>query len=186
MAADVAAWQECGVGGGGQLEDGGSSLARAWYWRRWQCGGGVGSDSVAAWQRGGGSVAVAAASLAAEAARQKRIFGGSVSRPKYVSIHYLRTVAPCYGELLALLVYLTWLLHVGPGFETHLVPLSLAMIYHSALHEVLYSKYVAAPRLMPARESSCWWLLDRVWRALTPPILFMISSLHTHTCAGEC
>jgi hypothetical protein len=28
-----------------------------------------------------------------------------------VSIHNLRTVAPRYGELLALLVYLTWLLH---------------------------------------------------------------------------
>jgi hypothetical protein len=41
-----------------------------------------------------------------------------------VSIHNLRTIAPRYGELLALLVYLTWLLHVGPGFETCLVPLS--------------------------------------------------------------
>jgi hypothetical protein len=43
-----------------------------------------------------------------------------------ISIHNLRTVtvAPRYGELLALLVYLTWLLHVGPGFETCLVPLS--------------------------------------------------------------
>ena len=44
--------------------------------------------------------------------------------PGSVSIHNLRTVAPRYGELLALLVYLTWLLHVGPGFETCLVPLS--------------------------------------------------------------
>ena len=34
-----------------------------------------------------------------------------------VSIHNLRTVAPRYGDLLALLVYLTWLLHVEPGFE---------------------------------------------------------------------
>ena len=41
-----------------------------------------------------------------------------------VSIHNLRTVAPHYGELLVLLVYLTWLLHIGPGFETCLVPLS--------------------------------------------------------------
>jgi hypothetical protein len=39
-------------------------------------------------------------------------------------IHNLFTLAPTYGELLALLVYLTWLLHVGPGFETCLVPLS--------------------------------------------------------------
>ncbi len=41
-----------------------------------------------------------------------------------VSIHNLRTVAPRFGELLAQLVYLTWLLHVGPGFQTCLVPLS--------------------------------------------------------------
>ncbi len=27
--------------------------------------------------------------------------------PPHVSIHNLRTIAPCYGELLALLVYLT-------------------------------------------------------------------------------
>jgi hypothetical protein len=39
-------------------------------------------------------------------------------------IHNQCTLAPTYGELLALLVYLTWLLHVGPGFETCLVPLS--------------------------------------------------------------
>jgi hypothetical protein len=41
-----------------------------------------------------------------------------------VTIDNLRTIAPHYGELLALLVSLTWLLHVGPGFETCLVPLS--------------------------------------------------------------
>ncbi len=41
-----------------------------------------------------------------------------------VTIQKLRTVAPSYGELLALLVYLTWLLKVGPGFETCLIPLS--------------------------------------------------------------
>ncbi len=33
--------------------------------------------------------------------------------PWCVTIHNLRTVAPCYGELLALLVYLTWLLLEG-------------------------------------------------------------------------
>jgi hypothetical protein len=48
--------------------------------------------------------------------------GGGAQRD--VSIHNLPTVAPRYGELLALLVYLTWLLHVGPGFETCLVPLT--------------------------------------------------------------
>ena len=56
-----------------------------------------------------------------------------------ISIHNLRTVAPRYGELLALLVYLTWLLHVGLGFETCLVPLSFGKIYHSTLYGVLYS-----------------------------------------------
>ena len=83
-----------------------------------------------------------------------------------VTIHNLRTIAPGYGELLALPVYLTWLLHVGPGFETCLVPLSCGKIYHS-LRGTL--QYVAAPLLMPARGSSLRWLLDRVWRALTPP-----------------
>jgi hypothetical protein len=39
-----------------------------------------------------------------------------------VSIHILRTVVLDYGELLALLVIPTRLLHVGPGFETCLVP----------------------------------------------------------------
>ena len=52
------------------------------------------------------------------------IFSTYTRVPGSVSIHNLRTVAPRYGELLALLVYLTWLLHVGPGFETCLVPLS--------------------------------------------------------------
>ena len=52
------------------------------------------------------------------------IFSTYTRVPGSVSIHNLQTVAPRYGELLALLVYLTWLLHVGPGFETCLVPLS--------------------------------------------------------------
>ena len=43
------------------------------------------------------------------------------ARPHHaVSIHNLRTR---YGELLALWVYLTWLLHVGLGLETCLAPL---------------------------------------------------------------
>ena len=69
LAAEVAAWQERGVGGGGQLEDGGSSLARAWRWRRWQCGGGVGSDSMAAlrWQHGGGGGQLGSGGCQAEA-----------------------------------------------------------------------------------------------------------------------
>ena len=52
------------------------------------------------------------------------IFSTYTRVPGSVSIHNLHTVAARYGELLALLVYLTWLLHVGPGFETCLVPLS--------------------------------------------------------------
>ena len=66
-----------------------------------------------------------------------------------------------------LLVYLTWLLHIGPGFKTCLVPLSFGKIYHS-LRGTL--QYVAAPLLVPAQGSSLRWLLDRVCRALTPPI----------------
>ncbi len=78
--------------------------------------------------------------------------GGGGVHP--VTIYNLRTVAPHYGELLALLVYLTWLLHVGLGFETCLVPLSFGKIYHS-LRGTL--QYVAAPLLVPARGSSLRW-----------------------------
>jgi len=62
-----------------------------------------------------------------------------------VTIHNLCTVAPRYGELLALLVYLTWLLHAGPGIETHLVPLSSAKIYHS------YARYATVRSCSPTR-----------------------------------
>ena len=92
-----------------------------------------------------------------------------------VSIHNLCTVAPRYGELLALLVFLTWLLHVGPRFETCLVPLSFGKIYHS-LQGTL--QYVAAPLLVHARGSSCWWLFDRVWRALTTPPISICMIYH--------
>ena len=93
-----------------------------------------------------------------------------------VTIQNLHTVAPCYGELLALLVHLTWLLHVGPGFETCHVPLSFGKIYHS-LRGTL--QYVAAPLLVPARGSSCWWLLDRVWAALISTHMYDIFSTYT-------
>ena len=59
-----------------------------------------------------------------------------------VSIHNLRTVAPHYGELLVLLVYLTWLLHVGPRFETCLVPLSFGLdlpLCSACMRYLLYS-----------------------------------------------
>jgi hypothetical protein len=39
-----------------------------------------------------------------------------------VSIHMYHGHLVDQGEFLALLVYLTWLLHGGPGFETCLVP----------------------------------------------------------------
>ncbi len=63
----------------------------------------------------------------------------------HVTIQKLRTIAPRYGELLALLVYLTCLLHVGPGFETCLVPLSSAKIYHS------YARYSTVRSCSPTR-----------------------------------
>ena len=52
LAAAVAAWQERGVEGGGQLGGGVGSLAKAQRWWCWQHGGGVGSNSVAvaAWR----------------------------------------------------------------------------------------------------------------------------------------
>ena len=47
-----------------------------------------------------------------------------------VSIQKLRTVVLDYGELLAQLVYLTWLLRGGPGFETqHSISDSSSRIY---------------------------------------------------------
>ena len=39
-------------------------------------------------------------------------------------------------------------------------------------------QYLAAPLLMPARGSSCWWLLDRVWRALTTPPISICMIYH--------
>ena len=66
------------------------------------------------------------------------------ARPHHaVSIHNLRTVAPRYGELLALLVYLTWLLHRGLGFKSLVVP--WRKIYHSQRGT---NMYVDAPLLV--------------------------------------
>ena len=103
------------------------------------------------------AVTVAAALLAAVVAGGYGGDGRLWRRRKEQScatIHNLRTVAPRYGELLVLLVYLTWFLHVGPGFETCLVPLSFGKIYHS-LRGTL--QYVAAPLLVHARGSSLRW-----------------------------
>jgi len=57
-----------------------------------------------------------------------------------VSIQKIRSVPYGYGELLALLVYLTWLLHRGLGFESLVVP--WRKIYHSQQGT---NMYVAAP-----------------------------------------
>ncbi len=60
-------------------------------------------------------------------------FGGVLAFRKYVP----------YGELLALLVYLTWLLHRGLGFESLVVP--WRKIYHSQQGT---NMYVDAPLLV--------------------------------------
>jgi hypothetical protein len=64
-----------------------------------------------------------------------------------VSSHNVHTVAPCYGELLALLVIPTWLLHWFPRFESlsNCVPLAWNLPLSAR-----YLRYVAAPLLVPA------------------------------------
>jgi hypothetical protein len=47
----------------------------------------------------------------------------------HMSVEKIRSVPYRYGELLALLVYLTWLLHRGLGFESLVVPWK--KIYHN-------------------------------------------------------
>jgi hypothetical protein len=87
LAAEAAAWQDCGDGGG-QLGGRGGSLARARRWQRCQRSSGIASGSMAVaarqqrsqQQRSCGRVTAAAASLAADAAAwQKRDFGDSGS-----------------------------------------------------------------------------------------------------------
>jgi hypothetical protein len=65
-----------------------------------------------------------------------------------VSSHNERTVAPCYGELLALLVIPTWLLHWFLRFESlsNCIPLAWNLPL-----SVRYLRYKAAPLLVPAR-----------------------------------
>jgi len=99
-----------------------------------------------------------------------------------VSIHNLHTVAPCYRELLALLVHLTWLLHVGQGFETCLVPLSFSKIYNSTLYKVLYVHSYS-----PTRACTGELLVVVAWQGLGCPYfhpICMISSLYAHVCRG--
>ncbi len=65
-----------------------------------------------------------------------------------VSSHNVRTNASCYGELLALLVIPTWLLHWFPMFESlsNCVPLAWNLPLSAR-----YLRYVAAPLLVPGR-----------------------------------
>jgi hypothetical protein len=98
-----------------------------------------------------------------------------------VSIHNIRTIAPCYKELLALLIIPTWLLHWFPRFEPALVPRSLAWNLPLSAR---YLRYVAAPLLVPAQGSS----LDGCMTGLVT-----LTSTHMycylldiHTCDGEC
>ena len=72
-----------------------------------------------------------------------------------VSIQKLRTVVLDYGELLAQLVYLTWLLRGGPGFETQLLK--------SAILRLGFTAYRSSPTR--ACHGGARWLLDRL---LTP------------------
>jgi len=96
-----------------------------------------------------------------------------------VSVHNLRTVAPCYGELLALLVYLTWLLHWFSSSNPTSFRAFLCL-KDFPLYSVRGTlQYVAAPLLVPAQGSSCWWLLDRVWAALISTHMYDIFSTYT-------
>ncbi len=93
-----------------------------------------------------------------------------------VTIHNLRTVAPCYGKLLALLVYLTWLRRTGVRDLSRSAFLRLRFTTRSAQGTL---QYVAAPLLVPARGSSLRWLLDRVWAALISTHMYVIFSTYT-------
>ena len=66
-----------------------------------------------------------------------------------------------------------------PEFESHFVP-CVPWLKHLPLYSVRGTlQYVAAPLLVPARGSSCWWLLDRVWAALISTHMYDIFSTYT-------
>ncbi len=123
-AAVIARWRRWRLqrGGGGQLGSAASSAAALRREVRWQHGGGGGCGGCGG---GGGSGNLPAA------------------RRQHVSIQKIRSVPYRYGELLALLVYLTWLLHRGPGFVSLVVP--WRKVYHSQRGT---NMYVAAPLLV--------------------------------------
>ncbi len=102
-----------------------------------------------------------------------------------VSSHNVRTVSLCYGELLALLVIPTWLLHWFPRFESlsNCVPLAWNLPLSAR-----YLWYVAAPLLVPA-----WGALVVVaWQGLPGHAHSLTSThmygylLYIHTYDGEC
>ncbi len=67
-----------------------------------------------------------------------------------------------------------------PKFESHFVP-RVPWLKDLPLYSVRgILQYVAAPLLVSAWGSSCWWLLDRVWAALISTHLYDIFS--TYTC----
>jgi hypothetical protein len=66
-----------------------------------------------------------------------------------------------------------------PEFESHFVP-RVSWLKDLPLYSVRGTlKYVAAPLLVPAWGSSCWWLLDRVWAALISTHMYDIFSTYT-------
>jgi len=67
-----------------------------------------------------------------------------------------------------------------PEFEFHFVP-RVTWLKDLPLYSVQGTlQYVAAPLLVPARGSSCWWLFDRVWAALISTHMYDIFSTYTH------
>ena len=65
-----------------------------------------------------------------------------------------------------------------PKFESHFVP-CVPWLKDLPLYYVRGTlQYVTDPLLMPARGSSCWWLLDRVWAALISTHMYDIFSTH--------
>ncbi len=66
-----------------------------------------------------------------------------------------------------------------PEFESHFIP-RVPWLKDLPLYSVQGTlQYVAAPLLVPARGSSCWWLLDRVWAALISTNMYDIFSTYT-------
>ncbi len=137
-------WRQRG-GGGSDSKAGSKAAARR---RTGQCSGGRGS-AAAAHSGNGGSMAAAAAAWQKHGGQQ----GG-------VTIHNIRTLAPCYGELLAY-----WFIKHGCstldwGSRPVLFHDSLARF--TTLYKVL--TYIAELPTHACMGGSCGGLLDRVWR----------------------